>query len=351
MQNIRLLSDPDLLTSTKTAVESERKATTVVLHCLREVERRRVFVEQGHSSLHDYCMRGLGYSGGAAFRRISAMRLLKDLPELEQKIERGELSLSAASSAQTVFHSRQKSSKALNRSEKLGVLEQLTGKSRREAEAVLIKLAPECFRKEVRRDLNGVDIRVSVTIPRELEARLEKLKNLKSHALKDSSLTGLLTWMVEDCLKRHDPEVVGRERKRRSRSETTEQDIRKESGQVLGLSEGEQNSASLGSRPEEATSAGAEIARVGGAGPMSRFIPAAVRRAVWMRDKGRCQFPGCEARRFLDLDHVRPWSLGGKSVESNLRLLCRAHNAREARRMLGVAVTKTIDGTWKSGTA
>src|SRR5262245_13716955 len=62
-----------------------------------------------------------------------------------------------------------------------------------------------------------------------------------------------------------------------------------------------------------------------------RHIPAPVRRAVWKRDGGRCTFVSeaghrCEARRFLELDHVEPVSQGGGSTVTNLRLRCRAHN-------------------------
>jgi len=38
----------------------------------------------------------------------------------------------------------------------------------------------------------------------------------------------------------------------------------------------------------------------------------------------------------LEYDHIRPLSLGGRSDDpANVRLLCRAHNALEARRILG----------------
>ncbi len=48
-------------------------------------------------------MRELGYSNGAASRRISAMRMVKELPEVEKKIESGALNLCNISRAQTFF--------------------------------------------------------------------------------------------------------------------------------------------------------------------------------------------------------------------------------------------------------
>jgi 5-methylcytosine-specific restriction endonuclease McrA len=75
-------------------------------------------------------------------------------------------------------------------------------------------------------------------------------------------------------------------------------------------------------------------------GPRARRISAAVRRVVWMRDGGRCSYFGpagpCGESRSLEIDHITPWALGGRSdVVSNLRLLCRAHNRTEATRILG----------------
>jgi 5-methylcytosine-specific restriction endonuclease McrA len=80
----------------------------------------------------------------------------------------------------------------------------------------------------------------------------------------------------------------------------------------------------------------------------SRRIPAAVRRAVWRRDGGRCSFSGpagrCGESRGLELDHVEPWALGGRSDEaSNLRLLCRAHNQSEAIRIFGKRESTRVD--------
>ena len=64
-----------------------------------------------------------------------------------------------------------------------------------------------------------------------------------------------------------------------------------------------------------------------------RHCPAAVARAVFLRDGKQCSYVSpdgrrCSARRCLELDHVVPWAVGGKSTVENLRLRCRAHNQR-----------------------
>ena len=60
-------------------------------------------------------------------------------------------------------------------------------------------------------------------------------------------------------------------------------------------------------------------------GRKSRSVPAALRRALQMRDKG-CGFPGCDHKRWLDAHHIRHWARGGETSLSNTVLLCSAHH-------------------------
>ena len=71
-----------------------------------------------------------------------------------------------------------------------------------------------------------------------------------------------------------------------------------------------------------------------------RCIPAAVRRAVWERDGGRCTFVSekgrrCDSRRRLEFDHIKPLARGGKASVEGIRLRCRGHNQYEAERAFG----------------
>jgi hypothetical protein len=80
-----------------------------------------------------------------------------------------------------------------------------------------------------------------------------------------------------------------------------------------------------------------------GRAPNPRFIPAAVKREVWVRDGGRCQFrlesgELCGSTHRLQFDHVRPVAHGGEATADNLRLACAAHNLLAARRVFGDAL-------------
>lgn len=61
-------------------------------------------------------------------------------------------------------------------------------------------------------------------------------------------------------------------------------------------------------------------------GRKSRVVPAAMRRALDIRDEGRCRFPGCENHRWVDAHHIVHWARGGETKLSNLLLLCGHHH-------------------------
>jgi hypothetical protein len=72
----------------------------------------------------------------------------------------------------------------------------------------------------------------------------------------------------------------------------------------------------------------------------AEHIPAHVRREVWKRDGGRCQWrlhtgEICGCTKGLQFDHIEPLALGGTSTVANVRLLCAVHNREAARLVLG----------------
>ena len=65
--------------------------------------------------------------------------------------------------------------------------------------------------------------------------------------------------------------------------------------------------------------------------PTTRQIPAAVKRAVYERDGGRCRYEDeqgrrCTARQGLEFHHRRPFGLGGDHSVGNVSLACVCHN-------------------------
>jgi hypothetical protein len=61
-------------------------------------------------------------------------------------------------------------------------------------------------------------------------------------------------------------------------------------------------------------------------GRASRTVPAAIRTALNLRDRG-CRFPGCDrASEWTDGHHIRHWADGGETSLDNLVSLCRRHH-------------------------
>jgi len=72
----------------------------------------------------------------------------------------------------------------------------------------------------------------------------------------------------------------------------------------------------------------------------SRYIPTAVKRAVWYWDRGQCAFVSvsgqrCLEREFLERHHIQPYALKGPATAANIALRCRLHNAYEAEVVFG----------------
>ena len=77
--------------------------------------------------------------------------------------------------------------------------------------------------------------------------------------------------------------------------------------------------------------------------PSSRYIPAAVKRAVCERDQRQCTFVAedgrrCSERERFEFHHRKPYGRGGDHSVDNISLLCRAHNGYLAERDYGKEV-------------
>jgi DNA-binding MarR family transcriptional regulator len=143
MQNIQSLEKSDLVKRTQDLVSLERKTTLELVEHLREIERRLLFLEYGYSSLFEFAVKHLGLSEGSAHRRISAMRLMRDVPEAKAKIESGEISLSNASQVQTAFRVTH-----LKPEQKREALEKISGMTQKECQSALLELVPNAAPKE-----------------------------------------------------------------------------------------------------------------------------------------------------------------------------------------------------------
>ncbi|MDX1386184.1 MAG: hypothetical protein R3257_01245, partial [bacterium] len=185
--NLRKFTNDNLISDLHDLVTRERELTTQILHYLKEIEERKLYLEMGFSSLFAFLTEEMGYSEGAAQRRIQAMRLIKDIPEIEKKIESGKISLSVASQVQGFIQRenkkrRENKSFKLNKSEKLELINRLEGTSARKCDEKLAKISPEtALPKEKTRPITEDKTLIQFVADKKLMGKIEKLKCLMSH--------------------------------------------------------------------------------------------------------------------------------------------------------------------------
>jgi hypothetical protein len=148
-------------------VRIERKVTSRILDLLPRVK----YLELGYSNLYDYLVRGLGYSEGVAYQRLSAIRIIKDVPEVKEKIERGVLSFSSLAKASA--HLRKKTLV-----QKKELLVRLENKSAREVEKLLSSGESTLLSKK--RYVNSQTIRITMDVSEDEYQEIQKLRALKS---------------------------------------------------------------------------------------------------------------------------------------------------------------------------
>lgn len=177
--NLRHLTDKALLLDTKNLALKERELTTQVLHHLKEIESRKLYSDLKYGSLHEYCVKELGYCSGSAHRRVVASRLLKEIPSIEIKIENGVLNLSNIAKAATFF----KENEVTSLKDKKEILQQVENLSTRDCEKKLQSLL----------SLNEIKtIRISL-----LESTVQEMNKIKSLIGKNLSNDQLILTMVD----------------------------------------------------------------------------------------------------------------------------------------------------------
>lgn len=214
LMNLRNLSDKALLSSTETLVARARELRTEILHHLREIERRRLYADLKQPSLFAYCVNILKYSNAQADRHIKAMRLLKEIPEIEEKLLTGELSLTNIAKAKEFFNQEEKMA-PMDLEVKMQVVKKLENKSTREVEKILLQEssspAPEV--KEKIRQVTADLSEVRFAADDKLLAKMRRLQGLLAHNNPNMKTSELIDELCEIALEKLDPLRKPKEKK------------------------------------------------------------------------------------------------------------------------------------------
>jgi hypothetical protein len=327
LSSVGQLSNHELLARVKSLAAGERQATAALIAHLAELEERRLYLAEGCSSLFTYCTQVLHLSEHAAYGRIEAARVIRRFPIVLERLEDGSMNLTTV----RVLAGQ------LTGENYRDLLDMARHKSKRQIEELVAGLRPQPpVSASVRRlpttrptaapegivtttrsgpssapatpdmptppptpsparpalvtPLGSQRYKVQFTASAETVEKLRRAQALLRHqipdgdpaAIVDRALTALL-----EALSRQ--KLAATERPRRGRPTA----------------------------------------------PGSRHIPAEVKRAVWLRDGGRCAFVGarnlrCNETGFLEFHHLKPYAAGGEATINNIELRCRAHNGFEA---------------------
>jgi hypothetical protein len=328
--SLRLLTNQQLLTDVAAVAAQERETTARLIRLLSEVDSRRLYLGEGYSSLFTFCTQRLRFSEHAAYGRIEAARAGRKFPLVFDLLANGSVTLTTI--CLLAPHLTEENHRRL--------LAASTHQSKRQVEELIAALRPQPTVPSMVRKLP-----TSTAVPRSASA-MESGEADPANAMSPLS-PGVAAPQVAS-VPRTVPGVVrplAPERYKVQLTITSEthdklrkvQDLLRHvvpSGDpavifdravTLLLRDLERQKLASVDRPRTGTTPASH----------GRHVPAAVRRAVWERDGGRCGFVGtdgrCQERGFLEFHHVVPFARGGGTSVDNLELRCRAHNAYEGR--------------------
>ncbi|MFN8369783.1 MAG: HNH endonuclease [Bacteriovoracaceae bacterium] len=291
--NLHTWQDKNLLNEIKIQFANERNIGLFILKLMCEIEKRKCYASLGHSSLFQFLTEELKCSEGEAYRKIASAKLLKEFPSIAEKIEKGDLTTTNLG----IISGFIKKTQETNKNKKLELIHIAQNKSKRELEKSLFELTGKNIKSpETTKQVSRNEVQLQITIDEKLLEKINKLKAIKNKS-KVLSNSELLELLVEDALS------------------TEEKKLEKLS-------------------PVRETS------------KKSRYIPAKIKKSVWIRAKGQCEWrdpknnKSCNSKQLLQYDHIIPYAHGGDNSFNQIQLLCSTHNLHRGVEIFGLKKMK-----------
>jgi hypothetical protein len=345
VMNVRSLDDTALMGALASLAAREREATVALILHLAEFDARKLYRGAGFSSLFRYCVAVLKLSEDAAANRIAAARMARRFPQVVEMLVDGRLSPTTM----------RLMAKHVTRENHRELIAMADGKTRRQVEEELASRFPAADVRPSIRPLGPPSSAHAPTVP----AMTDGAAVLAFSASGPQAVAPVVTAPEAPALAapaatparppdvpRH-PAAARYEVRFMVGAETLDklkmaQDLLSHavpSGDLAQVFD-----RALGALVEDLLKkrfAITDAPKRAEAASNARE-PAAVRRTVYVRDRGRCTYASpdgrrCDERRFLQFDHVRPRADGGAFTADNIRLRCGPHNRLESERFLGSA--------------
>jgi hypothetical protein len=278
------------------------------LTLIREAMAVQLWRPLGMTSMREYLERRMGYGPQVAAERLRVAEALDALPEIDEALDRGELSYSAVRELTRIATPKTAGAwvKAC-RGKVVSQIQELVAE-REPGDAPESKPKPQLRRRRFSADLLPDADALLRQARQVLEAEYgEKLDN-------DELMRAFAARVLEASHGPSDKPQRPRHQIAVTICAACKQGWQLGAGREIPIS------------PLDVEVALCDAQHMDAAGKLTDSIPAAIRRAVWRRDHGRCTIPGCRAACFIDAHHLRPRALGGTHEMSNLALLCSGHH-------------------------
>jgi hypothetical protein len=339
LTSLTRLSDAELVARVKSLVARERDATAHLVAHLAELDTRDVHLREGYESLYVYCRDALGLSEGESYNRIEVARAARRFPIILEMLAAGAVNLTAARLL----------APHLTPANHREVLDSARGKKKREIEEIVARLSPRPDVTASVRRLPALNLQASPPAEDPAAPGAHATDPAAPHpAVPVPPETGLTAEPLSVPRAAVTPLSPDRYKLQLTIGGDTLEKLRLAKDMLSHAIPSGDDAAVLDraltalladlARKKFADTRKAGRSRAGN--PRARDAAAAVKRAVWVRDLGRCAYIGpsghrCNERRFVEFHHVDPHALGGEATVDNIELRCRRHNDYEGRLYFG----------------
>jgi hypothetical protein len=339
------LSNGRLMQGFTARVAQDRSTTAELLADMAEIEKRRLYVPAGYSSMYAWCLSEHHMSESMAYKRIHAARAARRYPAIFAAVEDGRLHLSAVVTLAPYLTPETASE----------LLAAAAHKTRGEIQQMLATRFPQPDRPTLVQVIGPAAAAVAPTVaPTDVPA----IQLPPGAVVTTEQAKSAVTMEPLRPQSKPEPLAPGRYAVQFTMDEEMHGDLRAVQT-MLGhaLPSGDIKEVlrralhELRAKLEKQKFAATGKPRPQRVPANGRHIPASVKRAVWERDQGRCTFVGehgkrCESRTRIEFDHVEAVARGGQATVRGVRLLCHAHNQYAAERVFGPAF---MDGKREQG--
>ena len=304
------MSDCELLVETRRVIDADRRTTAELLALLAEIDARKLYRGEGHSSLFTYCTQALRLSEPAACKVVSPPRELPGNPlHPHQPHQRRRHAHD--------HHAARLTPKPEENHEAL--LDAARHKSKRDVERLVAAIDPQpdvcaSIRREPMRAHPASQLLTEAAVPTVNAA-------LTDPELRQARDLERVHWSADQWLRCGSTAWESRG----GRTALVDALPREAHGKSEDASQAPTRAGSAPTHIPGDPAAIIDRALTVLIGPRSfpakatrgRRVPAAVRRAVWARDEGRCAFIGrdgrCPETGLLEFHHVVPFAAGGEA--------------------------------------